>query len=173
MWEKTDLVATLYRGYTVEYSAGWQQSLHLNQTPGENAVYYPGGLTISAGDLAKLIALLANAGVYEGEQLLDPDSVEQMEEYDEEPLEDGSFQAHPLCYVPDIYGREGVYYHPGTAYGVFSCVSYDPQTGDGVVVITSGAATGIERYEFYDVCDEINSYIYETLSHPDGAAAEE
>ena len=164
--EDSELLATLYRGYTAEYSAGWQQSLHLDPTPGENAVYYAGGLTISAGDLAKLVALLAADGVYEGEQLLSADSVEQMERYRNEPLEDGSFQAHPLLYIPDIYGRTGVYYHPGTAYGVNSCISYDPETGDGVVVITTGVSDGAGRYEIYEECDEINEFMYKVLARP-------
>ena len=164
--EDPELLTTLYRGYTVEYSVGWQQSLHLDPTPGENAVNYAGGLTISAGDLAKLVALLINDGVYEGKQLLSSDSVAQMEKYQNEPLEDGSFQAHPLIYIPDIYGREGVYYHPGTAYGVNSCISYDPQTGDGVVVVSTGASDGADRYELYGECDEINEFMYKVLNRP-------
>ena len=160
------LAATLYRGRTAEYTAGWQQSLHLDPTPGENAVYYAGGLTISAGDLAKLVALLAGDGVYAGERLLSEDSVAQMEAYQHQPLEDGSFQAHPLLYIRDVYGRDGVYYHPGTAYGVNSCISYDPDTGDGVVVITTGVSDGADRFELYDECDEINEFMYKVLARP-------
>ena len=162
--EDPALVATLYRGDTVEFAAERQQSLHLDPTPGENAGFFAGGLTISAGDLAKLVALLANDGVYEGKRLLSADSVAQMEARGRQPLEDGSFQAYPLRYIPDIYGRAGVYYHPGTAYGVNSCISYDPQTGDGVVVITTGVSDGADRYELYRECDEINQYVYGTLS---------
>ena len=89
-----------------------------------------------------------------------------MEEYYDEPLEDGSYQAYPMLWVPDIYGRTGVYYHPGNAYGSYNIVSYDPETGDGVVVLTTGAYGGSDRYEIYSVADEINEYIYELLSRP-------
>lgn len=164
--DDTDLLATIYRGYSVEQSLGFEKSLHLSDTPGENALFFAGSLTISAEDLAKLIAILANDGVCDGRQLLQSESVREMERHFTLPLEDGSYQAHPLLYVPGIYGRRGVYYHPGTAYGVYSCVSYDPQTGDGVVVITTGASGTADRYEIYNVCDEINEYLYELVSHP-------
>ena len=170
--ENTDLLATIYRGYWVEQSLGFEKSLHLNSTPGENALFFAGSLTISAEDLAKLIAVLANDGVYDGEQLLEKSSVETMEEYYDEPLSDGSYQAHPMLYVLDMYGRTGVYYHPGTAYGSYNIVSYDPETGDGIVVLTTGASDACDRYEIYSVADEISEYVYEITSHPIDAAAE-
>ena len=158
-----DLLATLYRGYTVEQSVGTQKSLHLDPTPGENSVYYAGGLTISAEDLAKLVALLANDGAYRHRQLMQSESVAIMETYSRLPLEDGTYQALPLLYVPRIYGRGGVYFHSGAAYGVLSCISYDPETGDGVVVLTTGAGGGSNRYGIYSICDEVNKYIYRII----------
>ena len=158
-----ELLATLYRGYWVEQSVGTQESFHLDATPGENSIYYAGGLTISAEDLAKLVALLANDGVYQHRQLMQSESIALMETYCKQPLEDGTFQALPLLYVPRLYGRNGIYFHSGAAYGIYSCISYDPETGDGVVVLTSGANTGSEHYDIYDVCDEINKYIYGIL----------
>ena len=161
--QNPELLATLYRGYSVEQSVGTQESFHLEETPGENSIYYAGGLTISAEDLAKLVALLANDGVYQHRQLMQSESVALMETYCKQPLEDGTFQALPLLYVPWLYGRRGIYFHSGAAYGIYSCISYDPETGDGVVVLTSGASTGSQHYDIYDVCDEINKYIYGIL----------
>ena len=158
--ENTDLLATLYRGYTVEQSVGTQKSFHMDQTPGENGIYFAGGLTISAEDLAKLVALLANDGVYQHQQLLQSSSVALMETYSKQSLEDGTYQALPLLFVPNLYGRKGIYFHSGAAYGVLSCISYNPVSGDGVVVLTTGADGGADRYGIYKVCDEINEYIY-------------
>lgn len=163
--EDPSLVATLYRGRSVEQSSALQQSMHLDDTPGENSGYYAGGLNISAGDLARLIALLANDGVYDGRRLMEITSVAQMENRCNRPLDDGSYQAHPMLYVPQIYGRTGVYYHPGNAYGAYCIVSYDPETRDGVVVLTTGASGEAKRYELYSVCDEISEFLYEILSH--------
>lgn len=169
--EATDLLATLYReSGLVARSVETQKNLHLSAVPGANGVYYAGGLTISCKDLAKLIALLANDGVYEGMQLMQGESVAQMEEYSYYQLSDGSYQALPLYYFQQLYGREEIYAHTGIAYGVYSCASYDPLTGDGVVVLTTGASGAAGTNEIAYVCDEINAYIYQLLA--DGVSAE-
>ena len=161
--QNTDLLATLYRGYTVEQSVGTQESFHLDETPGENSIYYAGGLTISAEDLAKLVALLANDGIYQHRQLMQRESVALMETYNRQPLEDDTYQALPLLFVPELYGRGGIYFHSGAAYGIYSCISLDPETGDGVVVLTTGADGGADRYGIYNICDAINEYIYKVI----------
>ena len=56
--------------------------------------------------------------------------------------------------------RPGVYYHTGSAYGVFNCASYDPATGDGVVVLTVGASGAKDEHGIYKVCAEISNEIY-------------
>lgn len=43
-------------------------------------------------------------------------------------------------------------------------ISYDSDTGDGVVVLTTGANEASEHYGLSYVFDKINSYIYELLS---------
>ncbi len=169
--EMTDMLVTLYReNGLVARSVETQKNLHLSTVPGANGVYYAGGLTISCKDLAKLIALLANDGVYEGMQLMQGESVAQMEEYSYYQLSDGSYQALPLYYFQQLYGREEIYAHTGIAYGVYSCASYDPLTGDGVVVLTTGASGAAGTNEIAYVCDEINAYIYQLLA--DGVSAE-
>lgn len=161
----TDMLVTLYReSGEVARSVETQKNLHLSDTPGGNGAYFAGGLTISVSDLAKIVALLAADGVYEGQQLLSNASVALMEEYIPTPLSDGSYQAQPLFYVPGLYGRAGIYFHPGSAYGVFNCISYDSDTGDGVAVLTTGANGAADHYDIYNVCDEVNAYIYELLT---------
>ena len=161
----TDKLVTLYReSGEIARSVETQKNIHLSDNPGGNGAYFAGGLTISVSDLAKLVALLAADGVYGGQQLLAQSSVALMEEYITEPLSDGSYQAQPLFYVPGLYGRSGIYFHPGSAFGVYSCISYDSSTGDGVVVLTTGANGDADHYDIYNVCDEINEYIYGLLN---------
>ena len=159
--EATDMLVTLYReNGEIGRSVEAQQSVHLSDTPGENADYFAGGLTISANDLAKIVALLASDGVYDGQQLLEASSIEIMETCLSKALPDGSYQAHPLFYANDLYGRDGIYYHSAYAYGAYNCISYDPETGDGVVVLTTGASEATDHYDISNICDEINAYIY-------------
>lgn len=161
----TNMLVTLYReSGEVARSVETQKNIHLSDAPGGNGAYFAGGLTISASDLGKIVALLASDGVYEEQQLLEDTSVELMETYIAQPLSDGSYQALPLFYVPGLYGRSGIYFHPGSAYGVYNCISYDSSTGDGVVVLTTGASGTADQYDIYNVCAELNEYIYEIIS---------
>ena len=43
-------------------------------------------------------------------------------------------------------------------------MSYDPDTGDGVVVLTVGASGAKDEYGIYRVCGEINQVIYEKIA---------
>lgn len=163
--QNTHLLATLYRnGGEVARSVDAQKNMHSKTTPGESGSFFAGGLTVSAADLGKLIALLAGDGMYEGVQLLSPESVAEMETYiDSTMVPGGSYQALPMRYWPDLYGREGIFFHTGSAYGVFNAATYDPVTGDGVVVLTTGASGAKDDYGIYKVCAEINQYIYDVI----------
>lgn len=161
----TDKLVTLYDEYgKIECSAKDLKTFHVSEGVGEDGSYYAGGLTISAADLAKIVSMLICDGKYNGKQLLKPESVEIMESCFAEPLEDGSYQGIPLLYMPDIYGREGIYFHTGSAYGSFNCISYDPVTGDGVVVLTTGAVDLAETADIRFICDDINEYIYNVIA---------
>lgn len=163
--QNTDMLATLYQADgTVARTVAKQKGLHSSDKPGAKGSFFAGGLTISAYDLAKLTALLAGDGRYEGVQLLQPESVGEMETYIEQPTPDGSYQAHPMRYWPDLYGRKGIFFHTGSAYGVFNAMTYDPVTGDGVVVLTTGASGAKDAYGIYKVCAEINAEIYKTIA---------
>jgi|GEM_PF-3759605 CubicO group peptidase (beta-lactamase class C family) len=130
--------------------------------------YYAGNLTVSAGDLAKLVTVLINDGKYEDRQILSPESVAWLEEpqfttEDEIGLEFD--QCCPLRYRRGMYGREDLYYHSGAAFGVFSLICYDPVSRDGVVVITTGATTGYDEYGVTSVCGDIADTILRSLEH--------
>lgn len=163
--KNTQLLATIYRnngevGRTVEAAKG----LHSDPTPGGNGTFFAGGMTTSAYDLGKLIALLAGDGMYEGVQLLQRESVELMESlHSQTQVPGGSYQALPMRYWPDLYGREGIYFHTGSAYGVFNAATYDPVERDGVVVLTTGASGAKDEYGIYKVCAEINQEIYNVI----------
>ena len=135
----------------------------LDYAPGHKGNFFDGGFTCSAGDLAKLAAVLANDGAYEGQVLLSPESVAWMETPLDTPVSDGRstfLQCRPLRYQEELYGREGLYYHTGSAYGQYALLSYDPDTGDGVVVLTSGADGVVDEHGIYAICGEIAQAVY-------------
>lgn len=160
----TDQLATIYRhdgsvGRSAEKAA---QMFRPAAVAGSGSAF-AGGLTISAKDQAKLVALLINDGVYEGVHLLSEASVEFMET----PLgyvPAGYYQCHPLRYQEGMYGRERIYYHTGSAYGVYNLMTYDPAEGDGVVVLTTGASAATDKTGVYAVGGTISQAVYQILS---------
>ena len=110
-----------------------------------------------------MAALLASDGYYEGLRLMQPGSVELMETRNETKLPDGTYQAIPLRSQDQLYGRDNLYYHTGSAYGVFNLFSYDPAARDGVVVLTVGASGAKDDRNIYAVCSEISQGIYEAI----------
>ena len=162
--EEAELVAPLYRGGALGRSAASMLRVRRWDAPGATGRQFAGGFTSSAGDLAKLTALLAGDGCFEGVRLMDAASVELMESHGDQALPGGSYQALPLRLRFDVYGRERLYYHTGSAYGAYNLLSYDPDTGDGVVVLTTGADGKKDAYDIYAVCGEISRAAYAVLA---------
>ena len=160
--DSSELV-TLYSGGSVTRSLSDQRQRHNPGSPGSDGTVFAGGLTISVRDLGKMAALLANDGAYEGLQLLSPESVRLMETYENQKVSDGFYQAMPIRYRTNAYGRSGIYYHTGSAYGVFNGLSYDPATGDGVVVLTVGAGGSRDSNGNYAVCGAIYDAVYHAI----------
>lgn len=161
--EHTDLIVPLYNhDGSVARSVETQQGFHAG-APGATGTFFAGGLVISSRDLGKLVATLANHGEYEGLRMLSPQSVEWMETYADQTVSDGFYQGHPLRYRTNMYGREGLYFHTGSAYGVYNLMSYDPATGDGVVVLTTGASAARDSYGVYAVGGSISEHIYNII----------
>lgn len=76
---------------------------------------------------------------------------------------DGVPQAYPLRWQDGIYGRDRLYYHTGSGYGVYNLLSYDPIARDAVVVLTTGASGRKDSNGIYAVCGEISQYIYNVI----------
>lgn len=159
--DNSKLVTLVYANGGVARSTAAQRNIHSSTTPGASGTFFAGGLTISGADLGKLVAMLANDGNYEGLQLLQPQTVALMESINPTQLSDGSYQGLPLRYQKNLYGRDGLYYHTGSAYGVYNWISYDPATKDGIVVLTVGASGAKDSRGIYAVCGEISSYVYD------------
>lgn len=133
-------------------------------SPGENGRYFAGGFASSAKDYGKLVALLANDGRYEGLRLLSAESVAAMESLQGKPYASPFQQALPMKYQTGMYGQSRLYYHTGSAYGVYNLMSYCPDTRNGVVVLTTGARETHDKWGAYAVGGDISAYIYSVIS---------
>lgn len=157
-------MACLYNSWGgVEQSPEFQAGQAVPGDIGDGASYYAGGLTISAVDMAKLVAVLAGDGAYEGEQILAPETVAEMEtpqflvdQGDTYPFQ----QCLTLRRQEDIYGQSVLCYHTGSAYGVFNLLSYNPDTGDGVVVLTVGTPRRTDDRGLYALCAQVSEELY-------------
>lgn len=160
-------VACLYNAAGgVERGPGAQTGQQVPQEIGLGASYFPGGLTISAVDLAKLVALLADDGLYEERRYLEAASVASMEQeaFVVEPENAASFsQCLALRRQEDLMGREALYYHTGSSYGVHALLSYDPNAGDGVVVLTTGTDGERDERGLYTLCARLSQLLYERM----------
>lgn len=157
-------VANLYNASgTLERSCAAQTGQKVPTEIGRGATYFPGGMTISAVDMAKLVAILAGDGSYNGTEYLKPETVAAMEQpqFTVSPQDASSFeQCLILRHQENLLGRSSLYYHTGSSYGVFSLMSYDPETGDGVVVITTGAPRQTDQYGLYSLCSALSQELY-------------
>ncbi len=162
----TSKLATLYYySGKVSRSVSAAKKYKGSSNPGANAKVYAGGLTTSAQDLAKFVAMLANDGTYNEVQILTPESVEIIEKkmFKKSQYGGSFYQCMPLRYKANLYGESELYYHTGNAYGVLSLMSYNPTTGDGVVVITTGAKATRDSQGVYAVCSTISKYMYKNI----------
>ena len=74
----------------------------------------------------------------------------------------------PLPPLEDLLGREELYYHTGSAYGVYALLSYDPNTGDGVVVLTTGAPRQVDDRGLYQLCARLSEQLYAAMEEHEG-----
>ena len=163
-------LATLYNPSSVGRTAAAQAGESIPDQIGDGASWYPGGLTISAVDLAKLVAVLANGGEYEGVSYLEPGTVAEMEtpQFQVDPGETSVFdQCLILRRQENILGRDQIYYHTGSAYGVFSLLTFDPDAGDGVVVLTTGTPRQADEHGLYALCSQLSADLYARMEEED------
>lgn len=165
-------LASLYSTGGLQSSATEQAGERVPQKIGEGASYYPGGLTISAVDMAKLVSILAGDGVCGEQRYLEVETVAAMEtpQFRVELADTVPFdQCLVLRRQEDVFGQEVLCYHTGSAYGVFSLLSYNPETGDGVVVLTTGTKRQTEEHDLYALCADLSAALYEKMQGVQGA----
>jgi len=164
--EDTDNIAELYRfGGAIGLSAQAQSYIYGSTFPGECGVEFAGGLTISANELARLIAALANGGEYGGVRMLSPESVALIES--SHGHVSGFDQGLPIRRRVNLFGEEEIFYHTGSLYGVFSLASYNPTNRNGVVVLTTGTNGVRDANGISVVSAEISDAVYEHLRQTD------
>ncbi|MBQ3843175.1 MAG: serine hydrolase [Ruminiclostridium sp.] len=166
--EKQNRLATLYEAdHGVELLPTEAKYIVPDGEPGHNSGNYIGGLTGSARDIAKMLYMLANDGKYKKQQILTPESVEKIEKrYFSAEEYGGKFkQSLILRYGADRYGTKGVYYHTGNAYGVIALASYDPETKNTVIVLTTGASHERDDDGVYKVCSDIADAVYRNIDN--------
>ena len=161
--DTSKIAALYYHGGGTARTAQWQAGEHAG-IPGEKGAVFAGGLMISARDLGKLVALLANDGEFEGLRLLQADSVAEMETHGSMKVDTGFYQGLAIRIRGAAYGRDRLCYHTGSAYGVYTGLSYDPDTGDGVVVLTVGALGTRDDYGSYAICGAIYDAVYRAIA---------
>ncbi len=129
----------------------------VSDIPGNNGHFFPGGLHISSEDYAKLLVILINDGVYEGERILSEEAVNEMET----PCFDvgKSLSQCLILKKGELYGRT-LFFHTGNAYGTIAMASYDPESGDGVVFIATGADDSTAKNGIYKICDSVTRLMY-------------
>ncbi len=155
------LVATLYSGRVVTREAKKICAAPRFSNPGETYNVGAGGLIISAKDYAALMTVLMNEGQYNGEQYLSKETVDAILT---PHINAGSFQqCIGVRLKEDMIDGRTMYYHPGSAYGVYSLMAFDPSDGSGVVVVTSGASGKINNKKLYSVCADIMELCYEEV----------
>lgn len=132
-----------------------------SKTPGYSMFCFPGNLFITASDYARLLWVLMNDGVYEGQRLLSSESVASIETIQYTRGEDGFGQCLPVWRWDGHYGQSTLYCHTGNTHGMYSMYIYNPDTGTAVVVITSGAKGTEEAEDIFAVCSTVIRRIYE------------
>lgn len=189
-----DEVATLYSGGSVSRSAAEHTGQPVPTQIGQTASYCPGGYTTSAVDMAKLVAVLANDGVYkepvyesvevtpaggqEGVEYViaapSPGKFKETRLLTEESVADMEtprFTVDLADYAPfeqclilrrqeDVLGQDVLYYHTGSAYGVYSLMTYNPETQNGIVVISTGAKRNMNEKGMYALCYDLMEILY-------------
>ena len=189
-----DTLATLYTTVGVGRSVAEQAAQTPYTQPGQSASYFPGGFTVSAVDMAKLVSILANDGVYKSPKVLVEPAQEQpgveyviaqpdgerytqvrlLSEQSVADMETPRFRVDLADSVPfdqclilrrqeDVLGQEVLYYHTGSAYGVYTLLTYNPETKNGVVVITTGARRKLNEAGMYALCADLMEKLYEKM----------
>ena len=114
-------------------------------------------LRSTATDMAKMLLMHINEGTYNGVQILEPDTINQMQEIGS-PLGYQDYELEALGYGFGLYRYEGdVYGHAGSSVGGIGVVFYNPVTQRGMVHLQNLNHVGC--YNMTDV-NFVNEYYY-------------
>lgn len=159
----TKLVADCYSGKEIDCSNKYLCRSQEKGKPGQTFHLGQGGLLISAEDLASVFTILVNNGQYNGRQYLSESSVKEMLKVQPVNTKKNFDQCIGLRKSKEVLKDREMYFHNGTAYGIFSLMAIDPSDKSGIVVITSGATTPRLKNTIFGVCDDVLNYAYENI----------
>lgn len=146
-----------YGGYSIEKQLNESFCDELGQT--HHLVQ--GNLTISAKDYAEILCVLINDGVANnGIKILTNDSVDEMLACHYE--DNGEQIGYGLWLTDAVIDGERLAVHTGSNFGMFSSFVFSPQSGDGIVILTSGA-DGAKDYtaDMTCICHEMTEMLFD------------
>lgn len=154
-------VADCINGSKMDFSAAEVVKSKTEYDAGYNFTLGAGGLIINAVDMAKLTCVLTNYGVCDGKRYLESETVSQM--FEKQYDTNGFDQCIALRRSTAFINNREVYYHTGSAYGVFTLIVFDPIDASGVVVFSTGATDSKDSNGARKVCSEIASLVYSDI----------
>jgi len=124
-----------------------------------NSIYFATSYKTSAMDLAKIIAVVANDGKYNGKHILSKKTINEIEKINSHLKN----QSIAFTYVNNKFIRYGTFGHfASTGYynldnlnNYYSYASYDPKTGNGLVITTYGNVSKAKK-----MISLIEQYVY-------------
>lgn len=163
-------IATLYRLGKVSRTVKEICAKPRFSNPGETYTLTAGGLIISAKDFATLMTILINDGNLDGRQFLHVNTVREMltPQFEASKYE----QCLGIRRLENMLDGRTMYYHPGSAYGVYSMAAFDTSDKSGVVVITTDASGTMDSRNIYKVCLDITQQCYNDVIDIQPAQAE-
>ena len=109
-----------------------------------------GNLTISALDFTRILVMLTEKGVYSGVRIISEESVREI--HNTNVAAEHYRQGLSTRFQANAFMGEGVYWHTGSAYGVFTQFMYCMDTGRAVVAVTTGTRGEREPNGMIKVC---------------------
>lgn len=148
--ENKDLIANIYGNGGLSVSDQLYARFH--PTIGQTHHIVQGNLIVSAKDYMKFVAMISAGGVTEkGERLLSEKSVEEM--LKSRIYAEGLGSGFGTEENKNIFVNRTLYSHTGNSYGLYSIYAFDPITGDGITILTSGANVNyLDDIGIYDIC---------------------
>lgn len=120
------------------------------------ATYPDGLLRTSVPDLARFLSMMSESGAFEGERILEEDTIEELSQVQFPGLDDTQGLVWYYDFGGDLLG------HDGSDCGASSLMFFDPATGNGALLVANGlwwdAAEAEAFTAFEALMDEAASY---------------